>query len=129
MGHGYVAKCKKCGFEFRVDEGGGFFFHMLRCSICGKEKSINFDEIGEPHLQYIKRLSVPYCVVSGGQDKNIQDNYPGDPITEEEYNSIVEKITGKCKCGGQYKFDAPPRCPKCKSTEMEDTGEIKICYD
>ena len=129
MGHEYKAKCKKCGFKFNVKEGGGFFFHILRCDTCDKTKSIGFDEIGEPHLQFIKGLPGSYCGASEEQDKYIQDNYQGEPISEKEYHSTVEKIVGRCKCGGIYKFDALPRCPKCKSTEIEDTGELNICYD
>lgn len=59
MGMEYTAKCNKCGHEFEVSEGGGFFFHLLHCDKCGKQKSISFDEIGEPHLQYLKGLGAP----------------------------------------------------------------------
>lgn len=129
MGHKYRAKCKKCALKFNVRVGGGFFFHLLRCNACENAESIGFDEIGEPHLKYIKGLSAPYCAVSAERDKYIQDTYLGEPITKEEYHVKVEKIFGECKCGGHYSVDAPPRCPKCKSTEIEDTGEIMIHYD
>ena len=129
MGYEYLAKCNKCGIKFRVSEGGGFLFHLLRCDACGKKKSIRFRDIGEPHLQFIKGLDRPYCAFSSASDENIQNNYPGLPITEEEYNAKVEDIVGDCECGGAYKFNALPRCPECKSLELEDTGEISICYD
>jgi len=129
MGHAYQAKCKKCGHEFNVEEGGGFLFHLLRCDKCGKTKSINFDELGESHSKYIKGLIVPYSVATSKQDKYIQENYPGESISEEEYHSEVEKIAGKCKCGGQFTFEAPPRCPKCKSMDIEDTGKVVMLYD
>lgn len=107
MGHTYLARCKKCGYEFEVQEGGGFFFHLLRCDECGKTKSISFDEIGEP----------------------LQENYPSDSISEEKYHSEVEKIAGKCKCAGQFKFNAPPKCPNCKSLVLINTGKIIMFYD
>jgi len=129
MGHAYQAKCKKCRHEFEVQEGGGFFFHLLRCDECGKTKSISFDEIGDPHLKYIKGLGSPYCVASSKIDKNIQENYPGESISKKKYHSEVEKIVGKCGCSGQFKFEAPPRCPKCKSLDIEDTVEGGMLYD
>jgi hypothetical protein len=81
-------------------------------------------------LRYIKGLPGPYCVVSSGFDKYVQENYPGEPMSEEEYHAAVEQIAGSCGCGGSYKFRAPPRCPKCKSTELEeyDAGPY-IMYD
>ena len=89
MGHAYQAKCKKCGHEFNVEEGGGFSFHLLRCDKCGKTKSINFDELGEYHSKYIKGLIVPYSVATSKQDKYIQENYPGESISEED---IIQKL-------------------------------------
>jgi len=129
MGEEYLAKCNKCGFKFNVREGGGFIFHLLRCDTCGKEKSIRFREIGELHRQFVKGLDRPYSAFSSASDENIQENYPGLPITREEYYAKVEEIVGDCECGGKYKFNALPRCPECKSLELEDTGEISICYD
>jgi predicted Zn-ribbon and HTH transcriptional regulator len=129
MGHTYQARCKKCGHEFEVSEGGGFAFHLLRCDECGKTKSISFDEIGEPHLRYIKGLKIPYSIATQEKDRQIQENYPGEPISEEKYHSEVEKVVGKCGCGGQFRFEAPPRCPKCKALDIEDTGKGGILYD
>lgn len=49
--------------------------------------------------------------------------------TQREYKE-VEKIAGNCKCGGQYQFNAPSRCPICKSANIvrDPNGRI-ICYD
>jgi len=129
MGSTYGATCKKCGKTFEYNEGGGFVFHLLRCDKCGKEREIGFEEIGEPHKKYIKGLSVPYSSASSESDEDIQKNYPGDPITEEEYHLEVEKMVGDCKCGGTFRFDAPPRCPKCKSTDLEDDPGMMVLYD
>ena len=46
--------CRACGQKSTVSEGGGFVFHLLRCDLCGDAKSISFEEIGEPHLRYLK---------------------------------------------------------------------------
>jgi Zn finger protein HypA/HybF involved in hydrogenase expression len=119
MGHTYGAKCGECGAEFEVSEGGGFTFHLLHCDRCGKGKSISFDKIGELHLRYVKGLDMPYSTVTWDSDRFIQETYTGEPISEAEYHQEIEKLTRKCRCGGRYRFDAPPRCPKCRSTDIE----------
>lgn len=81
------------------------------------------------HLKYIKGLDRPYSGVSAGTDKNIQDNYAGEPISENEYDSAVEQIAGKCKCGGNFRIAAKPRCPKCHSTDFKDSGGTMFFYD
>ena len=112
MGHEYVAKCNKCGGKFNVKEGGGMIVHLLRCDACGKGKWIPFREIGKPHFHYIEGLDRP-CL----------------PSAREEYYAKVEEIGGDCECGGIYKFNALPRCPKCSSLDIKDTGKIVAYYD
>jgi Zn finger protein HypA/HybF involved in hydrogenase expression len=129
MGTEYLAKCNKCGTEFRVREGGGFIFHLLHCDKCGKEKSVKFGELGENHIRFIKGLDIPYSSVSADSDRSIQENYPGSAITQEQYYSEVEKIAGKCSCGGQYYLSAKARCPKCHSDNYMNTGIGTIDYD
>lgn len=35
-----------------------------------------------------------------------------------------------CSCGGTFKSDAPPRCPKCRSAELErDPDGMSMIYD
>jgi hypothetical protein len=129
VGSEFGAKCRKCGKEFRVRDGGGFVFHLLHCDRCGREKGVGFDELGELHFRYLKGLVAPYCVASAGRDKDIQENYPGKPISERWYHNRVEKFAGRCRCGGQYKFRAPARCPKCRSKDYDTSGRETICYD
>jgi DNA-directed RNA polymerase subunit M/transcription elongation factor TFIIS len=105
MGYAYLAKCKKCGHKFMVHVGPSFTALMLHCDKCGREKRVSLmkiDNFIEKHKEEGKKLS---------------------------YEEIVEKIAGKCKCGGHFKIDAPPRCPKCGSTDLEDTGEVNMLYD
>jgi len=130
MGTESGAICNKCSKKFTVEEGGGFVFHLLHCNKCGKSKSISFEEIGEPHLRYLKGLGGPYCMATRDFDKHIQENYPGTPLSRKEYHSIIEDMLGKCKCGGIFKFNAPPRCPKCKSKDFSNDPEGQvIMYD
>jgi hypothetical protein len=128
MGHSFKATCKECQAHFEADEGGGFFFHLLRCDRCGAGRTIGFEEIGEPHHQYLKGLGGPYCVASSEGDDLVRKSYPGEPMTEEQYHQAVEQQAGNCECGGRFAFDAPLRCPQCRSTDIEE-GEILIMYD
>ncbi|MGZ4904489.1 MAG: hypothetical protein ACXV5I_06715 [Halobacteriota archaeon] len=122
MGAEYRVRCLHCGHTFSVRQGGGFAFHLLHCDTCGEDVSIGFDELGEAHLRYTKGLPEPYCVASGCFDRKIQERYPGTPLSEEEYHNVVEQIAGGCSCGGSFTFDAPPRCPRCRSRELEHDG-------
>lgn len=128
MGEEWSATCKHCNHEFFIKEGGGFFFHLLRCDKCGKEKTISFDKIGDAHLRYLKGLKGPYCIASSNYDEHIQETYPGDPMTEEEYYKAVESLMRKCRCGGHFTFSSPPRCPKCHSPDIIK-GDIFVQYD
>lgn len=128
MGQEKNATCRECGHRFTIKDGGGFHFHLLRCEECGSTKDIGFDELGEIHLRYLKGLEAPYCIATSEHDEYVRENYDGEPLEEEEYESKVEEIAGKCKCGGQFRFDAKPRCPKCKSVEIEE-GEVTVYYD
>ncbi len=128
MGHQVQAKCLDCGSTFTVNHDGGFFFHLIRCDKCGRTKSIGFDELGELHLRYLKGLPGPYCIASLEQDRNIREYARVEPISEHEYQRGIEAIAGKCRCRGKYTLDAPPRCPKCRSTRVEE-GNITCDYD
>ena len=128
MGHTQFAKCRECGAEFEIRHGGGFDFHLLRCDRCGKTRSIGFDKLGELHLRYLKDLKVPYSSVTREFDRTVQQDYHGKPISEAEYHKEIERLQRKCRCGGRYLFEAPPRCPKCQSTNIEE-GEFNVLYD
>ncbi len=121
--------CESCGHEAQQNEGGGFFFHLLHCDRCGGEKRIEFEELGEVHVRYIKGLPGPYAFISKERDEEIQKNYPGEPLTEDEYNAEIARIVGKCECGGQFSMTAPARCPKCASPDIKNTGKTIIYYD
>ena len=128
MGHRARAKCLDCGASFTVNQGGGFAFHLLRCDKCGKTKTVGFDQLGEVHDRYLKGLPGPYCVATSEHDKLVREQVDVAPLSEEDYHRAVEKIAGKCKCGGQYVFDASPRCPKCQSEHIREGG-ITAMYD
>lgn len=105
-------------------------FHLLHCDTCGKDKSISFQELGDIHLRYLKGLKGPYCVATGDQDKYVRENYPGEPLHEEEYHKAIDSIAGVCGCGGHFRMDAKPKCPNCRSEDLdEDKNGMICCYD
>jgi predicted Zn-ribbon and HTH transcriptional regulator len=128
MGRKIEAKCLDCGYEFTVNEGGGFVFHLLHCDKCGAEKSISFEELGDLHLRYLKGLKGTYSIATLDFDNYVKENVDIEPISEEEYFKEVETFAGKCDCGGSFKFNAPFRCPKCHSTNIEK-GDTILMYD
>jgi DNA-directed RNA polymerase subunit M/transcription elongation factor TFIIS len=99
MGREYWVICSKCGEHFPVREGGGFFFHLLHCSKCGKEKSVGFDKLN--------KAGIAIC---------FQDD-------------LIENYVGKCDCGGKFKFSSKSRCPKCHSSKyMEDPKGMMVTF-
>lgn len=130
VGKTYGAICKKCGHRFEAREGGGFFFHVLHCDACGKEKIIPFDELGEAHLRYIKGHPDPHSKTTRSLDKFVQKNYPESPLSEDEYLAIVEEVAGDHECGGHFTLEAPVRCPACGSADVrEDPNAPAVTYD
>lgn len=128
MGHEAEATCLDCGKTFTVAHGGGFSFHLVRCDECGKAKSMNFEDLGEIHLRYVKGMKGPYCIASSEHDEYVQKHVPVEPISEDEYHKEIETLAGECECGGKYTLDAPPRCPQCRSAQLEEGGPT-IMYD
>ncbi|VGO18070.1 hypothetical protein SCARR_00121 [Pontiella sulfatireligans] len=128
MGHHAETKCLDCGYTFWESYGGGFTFHLLRCDQCGDSKQIAFDELGELHLQYLKGLDGCYCVATLEYDEYVRKHAPVTSITEEEYHRGISDFAGPCECGGRYTVDGLPRCPKCKSTRLEE-GMVGPMYD
>jgi|LGOV01.1.fsa_nt_gb Zn finger protein HypA/HybF involved in hydrogenase expression len=118
MGHRFSAVCNECGTNFLASEGGGFFFHLLHCEKCGKERSISFNEISDIHARYLKGLSGRYSIATSAHDEVVKRSCRGKPLSQEDYHRKVEEWAGKCNCRGSYRFEAPPRCPKCKSTNF-----------
>jgi predicted Zn-ribbon and HTH transcriptional regulator len=87
-----------------------------------------FDDLGDLHARYLKGSERPHTVVFEGEHRYVRDHVDVEPLSSEEYYAAVEMAAGKCECGGKLSFDAPARCPKCGSTQIEEGPEI-VCYD
>ena len=132
MGSATSYICKSCGTRFMARDGGGFFFDLLHCDACGATKSIGHGELGDVHLGFVKGLPGPYAVARAGMDRKIQAEYPGRALTRDEYHAAAEAKVGGCECGGRFTYDAPARCPGCRSTDDqwdEDPDGRIVMYD
>ncbi len=128
MGSANAAQCLDCGKAFTVSHGGGFFFDLLRGGQCGKARAIGFDELGDLHLRYLKGLPTPHCMAGATNDKEVREYVEVEAISATDYWAGVEEFAGCCDCGGKITFDAPARCPACRSVLFEEGPEL-IRYD
>lgn len=108
--------CRRCGTHFSVRQGGGFFFDLLHCEACGRSRSLRHQELGDIHLGFVKGLPGPYAVARAEMDRRIREEYPGEALTRDEYHAAAEATLDPCPCGGTFRYDAPPRCPSCRSS-------------
>jgi hypothetical protein len=116
MGQATGHICKACGTTFGVQSGGGFFFDMLHCEACGNAQSVRHQDLGDIHLGFVKGLPGPYAVARSEMDRQIQREYPGEPLSRHQYHAAVEATFDPCACGGRFRYNAPARCPGCRST-------------
>lgn len=122
MAHVYHTECLDCREVFTVARGGGFYFYIVRCDTCGQSRNVPL-----PHL----RLRTP-----GGSSGISSPEYHGDdrehapvgPGSQDERHRRIEARVGRCRCGGQFSPDAPPRCPKCRSARLKE-GPIFLFTD
>jgi hypothetical protein len=124
--------CKSCGARFTVSSGGGFYFDLLHCDTCGANRMVGHQDQGDIHLRFVKGLAGPYAVARAATDRKIQQEYPGEPIGRDEYHLLAESTLEPCACGGHFRYDAPPRCPDCRSLREEwdrDPTASGMMYD
>jgi hypothetical protein len=130
VGSIFSAICDECGEGFRVRVGGGFTSHDFHCDQCGAHRSVQFSELGELHFRFLKGIDVPYSIATSKRDEWIREHYSGEPISESEYYSEAANMLPACECGGRFRIDAPPRCPKCRSARFkDDPSGFSLDYD
>ena len=127
---GYI--CRSCDARFSVREGGGFFFDLLHCETCGATTSVSHQDLGDIHLGFVKGLPGPYAIARSAMDRQIQAEFPGPVLTRRQYHRAAEATLEPCQCGGAFRYDAPPRCPSCRSMsdqwDVDPTG-VRMHYD
>lgn len=109
--------CNHCGTRFTVRQGGGFYFDLLHCDACGAPRSVQHGDLGDIHLRFVKGLPGPYAVARSEMDRRIRAEYDGEPIDRVQYHALAEGTLEPCACGGRFRYDAPARCPSCRSDQ------------
>jgi hypothetical protein len=124
--------CRTCGTHFTAWDGGGFMFDLLHCDACGSTKQVSHQDLGDIHLGFVKGLPGPYAVARAAMDRRIQQEYQGEPLTRDGYHVAAEATLDRCACGGRFTYNAPARCPGCRSTDEswdEDPTGGHMCID
>jgi hypothetical protein len=107
MGQQFGAICGSCGHHFDVRKGGGFVFELLQCDTCSNTRSVGHAEVWGPYQAYRR-----------------------SPAAEQDHYHALQKHAGRCRCDGHFLLSAPPRCPRCRSTEYQvDPDSPSIMYD
>ena len=88
------------------------------CRDCGHSFTYN----DGPGFQF----ALVRCNKCGGE-KQVPFDKVGEGVSHGDHKR-VEEFAGKCMCGGKYKVDAVPRCPKCKSKNFDHGGTL-VHYD
>ena len=83
------------------------------CNACGRDFTVR-DGGGFFFLQ----VRCEAC----GKSETLPFKEPGDRA------KLRETGFGECSCGGKMSEDAKPRCPFCRSDDLE-LGEVEIYYD
>ena len=65
---------------------------ILKCDVCGKDKYLRIAEL---------------------EKAGIHDY--GEPGYIASIDEAINKVAGRCPCGGNFDVNAVPRCPNCRS--------------
>jgi len=111
MGKLYQYQCNSCKHEFEFTQGPIMAGHVAHCEDCGQEKLLAPDELPVELSGY---HSFDYKWES--------------ELTEKE-PKLTTAATGLCSCGGNYSLQARPRCPKCRSDDINQDNSRIILID
>ena len=132
LGQSFTYTCRRDGTRFGARQGGGFWFDLLHCEACGRDQSVSHEQLGDIHLGFVKGLPGPYAMTRWAFDREVQRTFAGPTLSRDEYHAAAEATLEPCLCGGRFRYDAPARCPTCRSTAEEwdhDSTAPTVHYD
>ena len=94
--------------------------YEARCTKCDSTFSIR-----EGPGMYFRLLRCVQC----GKEKQVGVVKMCSIRTVERGHRLVVTILDRCPCGGSFTADALPRCPKCGSVGIVDTGRVETLYE
>jgi hypothetical protein len=68
----------------------GFWFDLLHCEACGRDRHVAHKDLGDIHLAFVKGLPAPYAMTRAALDRHIQATYTGAPLDREAYHAAAE---------------------------------------
>lgn len=98
MGRVFDPKCRSCGHEWRGEVVGGSMRAVsYRCDRCGAVGHVTNEDLVRAGLF---------------EGRSVWG------LTRLQ----AEKVLGTCSCGGAFDIDAPARCPRCHSDDVDLGG-------
>jgi hypothetical protein len=128
MGWKWEAVCRACNKEFWASWGHSRRNWELRCEDCGERSGFGRSSTGPgppPDSLHPTHAAEDQAFTELPEDAPGRDLLPRTidlvRMTAEwaDWQQRAEAwFKVRCKCGGRYTFDAPERCPKCRSTDL-----------
>ena len=127
----WQAVCRSCGHEFWALCGQAPRKWTLRCEVCGQDTSAATPDNptvppapAEVHPSLAaERQALEELPLSASPEVVLNRAMGLYHLSDEwiKFHNAVESWFGsvRCHCGGRYLFDAPERCPKCRSVEHQ----------
>jgi hypothetical protein len=84
--------CRQCGAQSQQLDGATMSGPRPRCWVCGRSRLVSVEDV-------------------------IKATTDGQSVDWSDAN--IAKLAGPCKCGGTFSEDAPLRCKKCRSTDLD----------
>ena len=73
----FDAKCNKCGEEFTVSSGHGFYSYKIKCEDCGETKSIETNKrTYEVPVNDLNKYEIGICECGGKFSPDAKDRCP-----------------------------------------------------
>jgi hypothetical protein len=118
------AICNRCETRFDAAWGHTRRGFCLRCAECGRPLGVPKDEVEEPPgsnvqlSQLVAEVEATPKPPKRSLGELVEELVARGPSPEWiAWQQRVEATPPACACGGRYRFDAPSRCPQCRSAD------------
>lgn len=115
--------CNRCDARFEVGSGHTRRSWCLRCAVCGATKVVSKEEVEDPRGGDFSLAPINQKEMEGlaadpeRAQRFIAEVFSGPSPAWLAWEQRVEDSLPPCKCDGQFRFGAPARCPRCRSTD------------
>ena len=99
--------CASCGKVAHQIDGAMMAGYRPRCADCGRARLIPVEDVVEDETVQTDSLVNPR-----------EHEADHEPAWSRRERRVLE-LAGTCRCGGRFTADAPLRCPRCRSTNLD----------